>query len=276
MGPGNSSWLSRAPPVMPGISLLSIIVWPFWTTVIHRPTSVISKLCHSSGLRGSSGEGARKPYTPPMWWLGGSSMESVSIWTSYRPRKYTPLLEFGSHLNSTCNLKSSNLGSLINSGPFPGLIKLAPSTVHLVVPVPSILHPVRSFPLNNLAGLPHFGELFGFKAGAFWPVHCQAIPSGPVVVPDRVFPTSIPSKTMSSGLLSSSLGETNVRWPFDNSTLGSSLAFPQRPTIWAFSCPPSLRSSNHEGYSRSGAFSVKSQRPKKAWRDLPEGEDSFL
>ena len=39
------------------------------------------------GWRGSSGVGARKPYTPPMWWLGGSSMESVSIWTSYRPRK---------------------------------------------------------------------------------------------------------------------------------------------------------------------------------------------
>src|SRR6266576_2351553 len=53
MCPGNSSWLSRAPPVMPGISLLSMIVWPFWTTVIHRPISVISKLCHSPGLRGS-------------------------------------------------------------------------------------------------------------------------------------------------------------------------------------------------------------------------------
>src|ERR1700674_1119339 len=150
-----------------------------------------------------------------------------------------PLLELAAQLNSTCNLKSSNLESLISSGPFPGLTKLPFSTFHTVVPVPSILHPVRSFPLNNGIGFPQFGTLFLFKAGALWPVHCQAVPFGPVVVPDRVFPTSVPSKTISSGRSSSSLGETNVRWPFDSSTLGSGLAFPQRLSIWAFNCPHS-------------------------------------
>src|SRR5467141_3856362 len=151
-----------------------------------------------------------------------------------------PLLEFAPQLNSTCNLKSSNLESLINSGPFPGLTKLPSSIFHTVVPVPAILHPVRSFPLNKGIGFPHFGALFLFKAGALWPVHCQVVPSGPVVVPDRVvFLTSVPSKTISSARSSSSLGETNVRRPFDSSTLGSGLAFPQRLTIWAFNCPPS-------------------------------------
>src|SRR5258706_7165532 len=116
-------------------------------------------------------------------------------------------------------------------------------------------------------GFPHFGALSRFRAGALWPVHCQGVPSGPVVVPDNIFPTRVPSKTMSSGRSSSSLGEMKVRRPFERATLGSGRAFPQRLTIWAFSCPPSWRSSNHEGYSRSGAFSVKSQRPRKALTD---------
>src|SRR6202171_4026021 len=178
-----------------------------------------------------------------------------------------PLLEVVAQLNSTCNLKSLNLESLISSGPFPGLTKLPFSTFHMVVPVPSILHPVRSFPLNNGMGFPHFGALFPFRAGALWPVHRQMVPSGPVVVPDSIFPTSVPSKTISSGRSSSSLGETKARRSSERAPWGSSRACPQRLTIWAFSCPPSWRSSNHEEYSRSGAFSVKSQRPRKALTD---------
>src|SRR5882672_8402790 len=188
-----------------------------------------------------------------------------------------PLLELAGQLNSTCNLKSWNLESLISSGPFPGLTKLPFSTVHTAAPGSSIFHPARSFPLNNWMGFPHSGTALLFRAGALWPVHCHVVvPFGPVVVPDRMLPTSVPSKTISSGRSSSSLGETKVRWPFEDSTLGSGLALPQRLTIWAFNCPPSWRSSNHEGYSRSGAFNVKSQRPRKASTDWAEGEEGLF
>src|ERR1700676_5306794 len=187
-----------------------------------------------------------------------------------------PLLEVGPQLNSTCNLKSSNLESLISSAPFPGLTKLPSSTFHTVVPVLDIFHPVRSLPLNKGIGLPHFDEPFGFSAGAFTPVHCHSVPSGPVVVPERILPRSVPSKTISSGRSSSSFGETKVRRPFESSTLGSGLACPPRLTIWAFNWPPSWRSSNHEGYSRSGAFSVKSQRPRKSSTDSAEGKEEFF
>src|SRR5260370_24976962 len=156
-----------------------------------------------------------------------------------------PLLECAQELNSTCNLKSSNLESLINSGPFPGLTKLPSSTFHTVVPPRAVLHAIRSFPLTKGIGFPHFGALSRFRAGALWPVHCQEFPSGPVVVPDNIFPTSVPSKTISSGRSSSSLGETTVRRPFERATFGSRRAFPQRLAIRAIPCPPSWRSSNH-------------------------------
>src|SRR5260370_35672484 len=81
---------------------------------------------------------------------------------------------------------------------------------------------------------------------------------------------------MSSGRSSSSLGETKVRWPFEISTLGSGLALPPRPTISAFNCPASWRSSSHEGYSRSGAFSVKSQRPRKDSTELSDCEEEVF
>src|SRR5260370_11178190 len=84
-----------------------------------------------------------------------------------------PLLEAAPQLNSTCNLKSSNVEALISSGPFPGLTKLLFSTFHTVVPGPAIFHPVKSLPLNNGIGLPHFGALLLFSDGAFWPVHFQ-------------------------------------------------------------------------------------------------------
>src|ERR1700676_3569811 len=187
-----------------------------------------------------------------------------------------PLLELAPQLNSTCNLKSSNLESLINSGPFPGLTKLPFSTFHNVVPGPFILHPVRSFPLNKGIGSPHFGDFFAARTGARSPVHRHAVPSGPVVVPESIFPTSVPSKIISSRRSSSSLGETKVRWPFDSATLGSGRAFPQRLTICAFNSPLSWRSSSHDGYSRSGAFNVKSQRPRKASTESAEGEGELV
>src|SRR5579859_6991507 len=131
-----------------------------------------------------------------------------------------------------------------------------------------IVQPERSFPLNNAMGFPHFGAAVLFRDGARSPVQGHTVPSGPVVVPERRSPPNFASKTMSSLRSSSSLGETNRRWPFVISTFGSGRALPQRPTIWAFNWPFSRVSSSQEGYSRSGAFSVRSQRPRNAVSEL--------
>src|SRR6516164_5474178 len=72
---------------------------------------------------------------------------------------------------------------------------------------------------------------------------------------------------MSAWAASSSLGETNVRWPSVIDTLGSGRALPHRPTICACNLPPSSRNSSHDGYSRSRALSVKSQRPRNAFTE---------
>src|SRR5580704_17704342 len=143
----------------------------------------------------------------------------------------------------------SRLFSTLHAGDAPGL---------------SSRQPVKSLPLKSAMEAAHLGGLVLLSAGALTPVHCQVLPSGPVSVPERVFPLSVPSKTRSALLSSFSLGETNFKWPFESSTLGSGRAFPQRPTISALSCPFSSRSCSQEGYSWSGAFSVKSQRPRKA------------
>src|SRR5579864_7321516 len=81
---------------------------------------------------------------------------------------------------------------------------------------------------------------------------------------------------MSSFRSSSSFGETNVRVPFEISTLGSGRAFPQRLTICARNCPFSCWISNHEGYSRSGAFSVRSHRPRNALTDAAPFEEAVF
>jgi hypothetical protein len=161
------------------------------------------------------------------------------------------------------------LESVVSSAPCPGLTSVPFSTFHFAVAAGSLgVHPVRSFPLNNCVGVSHFGALFRFRDGALSPVHCHGVPSGPVVVPTSVFPDSLPSKTMSSFLSSSSLGETNVTVPFEISIFGSGRAFPQRLTKRALSCPFSWVISNHEGYSRSGVFRVKSHRPRKGCADV--------
>src|ERR1700683_143670 len=174
-----------------------------------------------------------------------------------------PLFDPGAQLNSTCNLKSLNLASVVSSGPCPGLTSVPFSTFQVTVDAGSlILHPLRSLPLNNCTGIPHFGSLILFRDGALSPVHCHGVPSGPVVVPTSMFPDSLPSKTMSSFLSSSSLGEMKVTMPFESSILGSGRACPQRLAIRALSCPLSWVISNHEGASRIGVFRVKSQRPR--------------
>src|SRR6267378_1408610 len=162
-----------------------------------------------------------------------------------------------------CSLKSSNLAALISSGPWPGLTSVPFSTFQVAVAFGSLgFHPLRSLPLNKEVGFPHFGSIFLFKSGALSPVHCHGVPSCPVVVPTNVVPDSLPSKTMSSFLSSSSLGETNVRRPFETSTFGRGRACPQRLTSRALSCPPSRVISSHEGDSRTGVFRVRSQRPR--------------
>ena len=201
---------------------------------------------------------------PPVRIVGPSGSGSSSIWSSYRPRRYTPLFDPGAQLNSTCNLKFSNLASVMSSGPCPGLTSVPFSTFQLAADPRSLgVHPLRSLPLNNGVGFPHCGALSLFRNGALSPIHCHAVPSGPVVVPASIFPDRLPSKTMSSFLSSSSLGETNVIRPFEISIFGNGRACPQRLTIRALICPSSWVISNHEGYSRSGVFRVKSQRPRK-------------
>ena len=137
----------------------------------------------------------------------------------------------------------------------------------IMVPRPDIFQPVRSFPLKSRMGFPHLGVAARFKLGARLPDHCQVLPSGPLTVPDKRLPVSVAVKIMSAGLDSSSLGETKVSWPFEISTFGSGREFPQRPTMSACSWPDSSRSSSHEGYSRPGDLSVKSQRPRNDFRD---------
>src|SRR5450755_4813140 len=164
----------------------------------------------------------------------------------------------------------------MSSAPRPGVTNVPFSIFHGVVdPGSLIFHPVRSRPLNNCTGFPHFGAGSPFSDGALSPVHCHGVPSGPVVVPVSVFPESLPSKTMSSFLSSSSLGETNMIRPFVSSTFGSDRACPQRLTIRALSCPSSLVISNHEGYFRRGVFSVNSQRPRKYDTDAAASAEFF-
>src|SRR5580698_3011055 len=129
----------------------------------------------------------------------------------------------------------------------------------------SSCQPVKSLLLKSGIAEAQFGGLARLREGAREPVHCQVLPSGPFRAPERVFPFIVPSKTRSALLPSSSLGETNLKWPFDSSALGSGRAFPQRPTNSALSWPFSSRSSSQEGYPRSGAFSVKSHRPRKGF-----------
>src|SRR5882757_11416188 len=100
------------------------------------------------------------------------------------------------------------------------------------------------------------------SAGARLPTQCQVVPSGPLTVPVRALPVSFPSKTRSVLLSSSSFGETKVSLPSATSTLGIGRALPQRLVIRALSWPPSSVISIHEGQSRSGAFKVRSQRPR--------------
>src|SRR6266705_6186036 len=99
----------------------------------------------------------------------------------------------------------------MSSAPRPGLTNVPFSTFQVGVALGSLIfHPLRSLPLNNCVGFRHFGTLFLFRDGARSPVHCHEVPSGPVVVPVRVFPASLPCNTMSSLRSSSSLGETNL------------------------------------------------------------------
>src|SRR5579872_582076 len=182
-----------------------------------------------------------------------------------------------------CNLKSVNLSVLISSGPCPGLTRIPFSTVHLAAALGSLMvHPLRSLPSNSCTDFPHFGARSLWRLGARTPVHCHGVPSGPVVVPESLSPESLPSKTMSSFLSSSSFGETNRMWPFEISTLGSGRGCPQRLVNRAWNCPPSSVISSHDGASFCGVFKVRSQRPRKdcsellAWAELVFGKQACI
>ena len=53
-----ASCASSAPPVMPGICLLSMVTTPLRSTVSVRPTSVMSKVSHEPGAAGVATSGA--------------------------------------------------------------------------------------------------------------------------------------------------------------------------------------------------------------------------
>src|SRR5450631_1617666 len=185
-----------------------------------------------------------------------------------------PLLALAAQLNSTCNLKSWNVCSWMISGPCPGLTSVPFSTFQTAAAFGSLIfQPVKSFPLNSDTGFPHFGVFFLWRSGAGTPDQVHGPPFGPVTDPERVLPSGFPTKTQSAGESSSSFGETKVTWPSEISTLGRERAFPQRPTICAASFPSSSRISSHEGYSRSGALRVRSQRPRKGLAATASGPE---
>src|SRR5215831_17334937 len=183
-----------------------------------------------------------------------------------------PLLALSPQLNSTCSLKSSYFPSLINSGPFPGVISSPFSTFQTFSAFGSLMcQPVRSFLLNSSTGFPHFGGFVRTNAGARSPVHCHVLASGPFTVPERVFPFNVPSKIMSACAPSSSFGETKVSFPLESSAFGSARALPHRPTNCATRWLPSCLSSSQEGYSWVPSFSVRSQRPRNVFADSAAG-----
>src|SRR5436305_2299105 len=122
----------------------------------------------------------------------------------------------------------------MSAAPRYGVVSVPSLTVHLALALGSLgVHPLRSLPLNSFMGSPHFGSPVLFRLGARTPVHCQGLPSGPVVVPANWSPTNLPLKIRSSFRSSSSLGETNVIWSPDISIFGSGRALPDRLTNWA-------------------------------------------
>src|ERR1700751_3822246 len=102
----------------------------------------------------------------------------------------------------------------MSSGPLPGVVRSPFATVHYL-PAMVLLscQPVRSLPLNNSMGFPHFGCPACFNDGARSPVHVHGEPSGPFVVPVRRPPESLPSNGMLSLRSHSSCGETKLSVP---------------------------------------------------------------
>jgi len=130
--------------------------------------------------------------------------------------------------------------------------------------------------------------LFTFNAGAaLWPIHFQVVPffwsrslvpTGGGLSHDEEF-----FETISSARSHPSLGDTNVRRPFDSSTLGRRSCVSQRLHIWAFQLSTLLAAwaksfSNHEGYSRTGASNLQNPAfPEKSFRtDWDEGEEGLF
>jgi hypothetical protein len=100
--------------------------------------------------------------------------------------------------------------------------------------------PAKSLPSINCTGFPHFGTFFSVQVRSphACPLPTEFRPARSWSRPAQ-YQNSLPSKTMSSFLSSSSLGETNVMWSFEIAIFGSGRACPPRLTIRALNCPSS-------------------------------------
>src|ERR1035438_5312219 len=98
-----------------------------------------------------------------------------------------PLFDLAPQLNSMCNLKSPNFAVVTISELSPLLPRVPSSIVQVslgnLASLLQNLHPVKSLPLNNVIGLPHFGMVLEFIAGAFFATQCHDAPLEPVTVP---------------------------------------------------------------------------------------------
>src|SRR5690348_15113671 len=118
--------------------------------------------------------------------------------TLFRSR-YTPLLELGPGLNSTCNLKSSNFEVEMISELFLSFTSVPCSIFQSGVPLALLnLQPSKFLPLNNRIGFPHSGTPSRLRLGALRPVHFQATPFASVAVPESWSPESSPSSSAPS------------------------------------------------------------------------------
>src|SRR5215469_12464189 len=151
----------------------------------------------------------------------------------------------------------------MSSAPLPGVVRRPFATVQ-DLPAMALLscQPVRSLPLNNSSGFPHFGSPACFNEGARSPVQVHDEPVGPFVVPVRRRPASLPSKGMLSLRSHSSCGETNVSVPPLTAISSTGSAWFHWPTMSPCSWPSFKVISIQPGYSRSGVLTVRSQRPR--------------
>jgi hypothetical protein len=90
-----------------------------------------------------------------------------------------------------CSLKSLKVSSVVMFDPADLLTRQPFSTFQLDdLAGLSKVQPAKSSPLNNLAGVPHFGFEIAGSNGARLPVQVQAAPFGPLAEPAKLPPVN--------------------------------------------------------------------------------------